>query len=254
MKHSLIKSLGISICCLLIGTVFLSMTYPSELVKVIEKMKQKKYHLKVRMTLFDNGYSKNNILETKEMTVFAFGKYIHYVAGNTENYSDENYQLAIDHENKIILINKAVKEQKKKKSSMTDELMLLELDSAISNSFKITTIQKSTQNVTYKLKYLSEDSEIEFTELDIDTKQSKIKSSSIQYALPLQKLMGSISKDNKSKNKPYLKTEYTTFDYLETFNKDDFDFSKIIKIDKKGDFVLGPLYKNYKVVNYLKVK
>lgn len=233
--------------------IFSSAIIPNELLKVSNKLKERKYKIKVRVDLYEDGQTKNNIIESQEMSVNVWGKNMHYRAGNTEAFATNKYQIVIDHKQKIILINKAPKDKKDKNLGDFDKVMGLNFDSLLNDLIKVQKVKKEGSATTYRIEHLSEDSDIDYTEYMIDTQKSILISSKTQYAIPLNKLMGNIRKDNISKKKPYISTHYETFEYTTIYNKLDFEYQKILQIDNKAKAVATKQYQTYKILNYLKV-
>jgi hypothetical protein len=228
-------------------------TVPDEFLKMNNRLKERKYKIKVKVDLYEEGQTKGKIIESQEMSVSVWGNELHYLAGSTEAFGNEKYQIVIDHKQKIILINKSPKNKKSKKLGNLDQFLGFNFDSILSNVYKIKKIRSEGTIVTYRVDYVNKDSDILYSEYSIDSKTSILKNTGIQYAIPLPKILGSIRKDGTSKKKPYLDTQYETFEYISKYDKADFDFQKILQIDKKGKAIATKQYQTYKIINYLKV-
>lgn len=226
--------------------LFCSGNVPSEMKKMMELLKQKKYLTHVSIELFDNPKTTKPV-EKDEMSVVVWGNEIHYKSALVETFSTKACKISIDHQQRIILLNKPEKEIKR---ALFQRLEPINFDSLLSGLYSIEVDAKTDHITRFRISYQLESSPIEYVLYSIDNRYFKPISIEIYYSKSLSQLMGSVFK-KKSGDKARMSIHYDRFEFLDKYPSKYFDYGSIIQIPGKGFPTLGSNYKGYELFNYL---
>lgn len=217
-----------------------------ELKELSQKIANKRYSTKINILLYKDNSTKE-ILESKQMEIYTWDKFLHYKAEDIEAFSNNEMVMTINHRKKLILLNPNLL---KNKNASTQALLPFTLDTTIGKIYKIELLKEETSSKTFVFKNQLDGNKINKMLFKIDSKEIKPITCEIYYASNLNTLMGNFK--NKSLNKePKMIFEFTKFDFTTKFIASDFDFSKIIIAEKSNKFRLTDKYKNYELVNNL---
>jgi hypothetical protein len=222
--------------------------FPSDLKTFSEKLAQRKYKTSISINLFQNG-DKKKLIENKHVDISIWDKHIHYKTDVLESFSNDKVQIVINHEQKVILVNKNIYE---KPSKFTEKIMPLLLDTLSANYYDIKEIKKSA-NTIFRIRNKKEKDRVNYALFEIDNKTYVPQSIEIIYSQSLDDLTSSFIKKKKVvEENPVMVITYQNFEYLKKINPDEYDFNAFLSIDKKNNAVLTKKYSSYKLINYLK--
>jgi len=251
ISHLLNKFL---VLILISAVVFLitSAKIPDKLRTLNKKLQERKYEAVLILKLYSEK-SKTKLLEEKQMEMKIWEGNLYYKAENIEAFANKNYNIIIYHERKIIVINKA--DPNFAKSTIKEPIQNL-IDSLSSSIYSIKLVNQNANIYTYLIKESEQSDEDSYDHViySINATEFKPKSFEIYYNSDLNQLLGSIKKSYNKNEKPVLVATYTKFNYLTSYKEADFNFSRVLSLDKKGKHVLKPEYSDYKVMNYLDIK
>jgi hypothetical protein len=228
--------------------IFTSLVIPNDIKELNKKLKEKKYHATIKMTLFSDSKMADTV-ETQRISINVFNTNLHYKFSSFELYSNSDYSVVIDHNDKTILINKNVKIDTKKKELNFDPM---DFDSLFYDDYNFATAKNSINTKTYVISSPSADNEISYINFTFNPKELIPQKIFIKYSKTLSELLSNIkTKKETASTNPVLMINYESFKYDLALNPIEFNFSHILTINHKKEVILKSKYSNYIVYNYL---
>lgn len=222
----------------------------------IKKFNEKRFKANIKYQFF-NSYLSKTPLEEKNLITTIWGNYLFYQLGSILNIVNKNYNLVIDFDQKIVLLNKNNISQKPNKYvENINEIYSLMLDSMSSKYYNITQIENYNY-LQYRLKYKA-GNKIDYLDVYLHKGNKLLYKIEVFYLQNMSTLFGYPKGNYKTeidmKSRPKLSIIYENIVYLDKFNEKDFSIGKFVNISGKGAISLTDSYKDFKLENYTNLK
>ncbi|HSH64199.1 MAG TPA: hypothetical protein VLB84_00025 [Bacteroidia bacterium] len=251
---SKIKQIGF-LGLLLFSTMVKAQANLEDLEKINQTYKTSSgYHFDLRYSLFKD-YQTAVETEGFNMSVSANNKDYYCKRSDNEVLLNEHYALVVDHDNKVILIENARKNERKKNQKMEwkeldtllqkmSEVLKKDIDK-IAGEQEIEAIQNKMSESENQ--YVFNYSTGEYTRVVLSYHPSTfhIKKVTMYYREKMQ------LKDGETRATPRIEITYVDTDLNPEFDKKLFSERKYVHVKKDGKLELTAALQNYKVINHL---
>jgi hypothetical protein len=206
------------------------------------------YQFELKYSAF-NDYQTPVEAETKKMNVFADGHNYYCKQEDNEILINEQYQVIIDHENKLFVIDAHHDAKEGRKELMAklglDSIMKKLNEQVELDAPKVSVEQKRISDTERQYVFNYSDGEFTSIKLNYDHSTFLISKLILYYREKMETTEG------QPQTTPRVEISYLDTDLAPHFDKQLFSEKKYALVKKNGQLELSAALKNYKVINHL---
>lgn len=216
-----------------------------DLKKASGLLESRRFKVKMNYSLYET-YSSPKSIEDKHFDISVWDAELNMHVEGLDQIHTENKQLYVDHDHKVMILQKVDKKESKKQHEMLSELG--NLDSLFKVFKTISLLTSDAERKSYRAVLGTQDM-YKFIDITINTKNYTFEKITMYYALTMDDLLGKQFNRSKEKKYPRLEIIFGPFSFPVTKPKQDFTFADFLQKSRGRSKVL-PKYKTYNFFDY----
>lgn len=250
MKFTVLN-IGVLLSVLTVWAITPANEYKSDIEKVKATITKSKIGFTIAYKMYPNGNS-NNLIQEYKGNYYVWDDLMAYKSTDHELIMAKDTRITIDHEDKVVTINKYNKRQY---AEFVKDMYKSFEDSAMLNLATYKLLESSSTQKKWLVQYASGIGNLESAVVDIKLPDYHITKVVLQYGASFASIYGEAPDGVSLNDKPRLEVIYSQYKKLTVTEKEKlFNTDLIVRSYKSGKGVLQANYKNYKLANYYTYK